>query len=206
MPSVTRKTQSDRAARRDAVRRRLQDAVERLLADSSFMELSVERIVGEAEISRSTFYVYYEDKGDLLHALTQGVVRDGIRASGTWFGRPAAGGKDELRDALKRLFDHYRAHSHLVAAVVEASTYDQRLREGYESEVGDAVRSVAEHLRAGQEQGTVRADLAPDPVASWVVWMMERGLHQLVSGAKGKEVTRLLDSLTEILWNTLYEP
>src|SRR4051794_34010288 len=67
MPSVTRKSQSSRAERRDNIRRRLLAVLENLLdKGENFTEVSVERLVSEAGISRSTFYVYFEDKGDLL--------------------------------------------------------------------------------------------------------------------------------------------
>jgi len=49
------------------MRRRLLEVVQQLLDEGeSFTEMSVERLVSEAGISRSTFYVYFEDKGDLL--------------------------------------------------------------------------------------------------------------------------------------------
>ena len=67
MPSVTRRSQSSRLQRRAQIRHRLLEVVEDLLdKGESYTELSVERLVSEAGISRSTFYVYFEDKGDLL--------------------------------------------------------------------------------------------------------------------------------------------
>ena len=40
---------------------------ERLLAEGSvFSEMSVEQLITEADIARSTFYVYFEDKGALM--------------------------------------------------------------------------------------------------------------------------------------------
>ena len=86
MPSVTRKSHGNRAQRRDEVRRRLLAVVEQLLTEGeSYAEISVERLVSEANLSRSTFYVYFEDKGDLLarvvRAGDRGVERRGL---GRW--------------------------------------------------------------------------------------------------------------------------
>ena len=90
MASVTRRPHSDRAARRGEIGRRLLVAVEKLLADGeSFTEVSVERLVTEAGISRSTFYVYFEDKGDLLQALTADVMIEVIDAARAWWALPA---------------------------------------------------------------------------------------------------------------------
>jgi hypothetical protein len=68
-----------------------------------------------------------------------------------------------------------------------------------------AVGRVAEHIRTGQQSATVRDDVDPDPVASWLTWMTERGLYQLAAPADGVALDRLSESLTAIIWNTLYE-
>ena len=64
MPSLTRKPQSHRSVareqRREQMERRLLDATERLMRDgASFTELSVDRLSGEAGISRASFYIYF---------------------------------------------------------------------------------------------------------------------------------------------------
>ena len=40
--------------------------------------------------------------------------------------------------------------------------------------------------------------------AQWLIWMIERGLYQLVGTADDAEVERQLDSLTEIVWRVVY--
>lgn len=62
MPSLTRKPQGHRSVgreqRREQMERRLLDATERLMRDgASFTELSVDRLSGEAGISRASFYI-----------------------------------------------------------------------------------------------------------------------------------------------------
>jgi hypothetical protein len=40
--------------------------------------------------------------------------------------------------------------------------------------------------------------------AQWLIWMIERGLYQLVGTADDEEVERQLDSLVEIVWRVVY--
>ena len=81
MPSVTRRRPAGRETRRDDARARLLAVVERLLADGeSYTEISIERMVAEAGMARSTFYVYFADKGDLLRAWFAGIT-DELRVS-----------------------------------------------------------------------------------------------------------------------------
>lgn len=87
MASVTRKPQANRQERREQIERLLLDATERLMADgASFTELSVDRLATEAGISRASFYVYFEDKGDLLRRLTGQVFDDLAAAAERWWG------------------------------------------------------------------------------------------------------------------------
>jgi hypothetical protein len=40
--------------------------------------------------------------------------------------------------------------------------------------------------------------------AQWLIWMIERGLYQLVGTADDDEVECQLDSLVEIVWRVVY--
>ncbi len=206
MTSVTRsRNASRRADRRDVIRGQLLAAVEELLAEERYTEVSVERIVGVAGISRSTFYVYFEDKGDLLRVLTEDVVGELIEAARAWWDLPPSASKPAVRSALSGLVDVYRRHELLMAAVVETTTYDDRVREQFAAMMRTAADGVAAHIRTGQKDGFVHPDLDAGRVAAWLTWMTERGLLTLVAGSDAAAGTRLLDALTEIVWNTLYE-
>src|SRR5436190_15346342 len=132
MASVTRRTHNARAARREELGRRLLVAVETLLADGeSFTEVSVERLVTEAQISRSTFYVYFEDKGDLLQALTADVMTEVIDAARAWWELPPGADRGDVEAAMRGIVATYRGHMTLMVAVVDAATYDARVRERF---------------------------------------------------------------------------
>src|ERR1700761_2003644 len=102
MPSITRNTQSSRARRREEIRDRLGSAAEKLMAGGeSYTELSVERIVREAGISRATFYVYFEDKGDLLRALAEDFIERMIGAAAAWWSLRSDATRMDLRAAMR---------------------------------------------------------------------------------------------------------
>ncbi len=207
MASVTRKAQNSRAARRGEIARRLLVAVEKLLADGeSFTEVSVERLVGEAGVSRSTFYVYFEDKGDLLQVLTEDVMTEVIDAARGWWELPPEADRADVEAAMRVIGAAYRGHMTLMAAVVEASSYDARVRERFGELIQLARGEVASHIAEGQRRGFVRRDVDAEPVAGWLTWMAERGLYQLVRLADDEAgVERLTGALTAIVWNTLYQ-
>jgi AcrR family transcriptional regulator len=207
MPSVTRRAQSSRAERRQELRTRLLEAMEALLAEGhGFTELSVERLASEAGVSRSTFYVYFEDKGDLLRAWLEGITSEVTEAARDWWALPAGATKADLRAVLDRIVRTYRPHTLLMGAVFAASTYDGALRQDVDRFIGGNIAGLKRHIAAGQKAGTVDPGLRPAQTAAWLTWMAERGLHLLVASASDEELERLVDAYTDIIWNTLYAP
>lgn len=205
MPSPTRHARSTRAQRREEIRDLLGTAVEKLMADGeSYTELSVERIVRAAGISRATFYVYFEDKGDLLRALAEDFVERMLEAASAWWSLPGDASRADLRVALRAIFDAYRPHKLVAAAVVEVSSYDASLRALFGDLLERVIAAVTEHIETGQREGFVEPELDPQRTAAWLTWMAERGLYQLVAPAGAAATERLLDALTDITWNTLY--
>src|SRR6516165_8477501 len=104
MPAVTRRGKVSRAERREEIARRLFVIVERLLAEGfAFSEISVEQLITEAGIARSTFYVYFEDKGALLVELMDRATQEIGAAASDWFELPPTATRKDLRKALSGL-------------------------------------------------------------------------------------------------------
>jgi TetR/AcrR family transcriptional regulator, ethionamide resistance regulator len=207
MPSVTRRRPTGRGTRRNEVRGRLLAVVERLLADGEgYTEISVERLATEAGIARSTFYVYFADKGDLLRAWFAEITDELRDAAMGWWQLPPPPGYDDVRSALAEIVAAYRPHTPLMAAVYDTAAYDPAVRELVTAMMNENMAGLRTHIRRGQREGFIDPALAPPEAAAWLTWMAERGLHQLVRGASDAEVQRLVDAYARIVWNTLYRP
>jgi TetR/AcrR family transcriptional regulator, ethionamide resistance regulator len=205
MPSVTRKSHGNRAKRRDDVRRRLLTVVERLMSQGeSYAEISVERLVSEAGLSRSTFYVYFEDKGDLLRAWFTQVIEELEDAAGAWWQLDGSATRADLHVALGQIVRSYRPHTTLMAALYDISSYDVTAREEVTTMMGRNAGGLLRHVRDGQSQGWIDPFLRPEETAAWLMWMAERGLHQMVRTADDDEADKLIVAFTDIIWNTLY--
>ena len=109
-----------------------------------------------------------------------------------------------MRAGIDNLVDVYRAHTTLMAAIVDTSSYDVAVREEFHAVILGGQEELADQIRRGQAAGTVRGDLDPARTAGWLAWMVEHGLHQLVRGADDSEAERLAEALARILWNALY--
>ena len=196
-----------RARRREEARARLLEVVERRLrAGETFAEIKVGEIVAEARLSRTTFYVYFEDKADLLRAWYDDVSVTIMDAAGRWWGLGPAADREDLRAALAGIVAAYRPHPELMAATHEAIGYDQDVRQSVNSAMEHYIAGLSAHIERGQAEGFVDPALPPRDTAYWLQWMAERGLHRMVRNESSTRTDALLDAYTLIVWNTLYAP
>jgi hypothetical protein len=93
-----------------------------------------------------------------------------------------------------------------MAAAFHAAAYDPGVRELTEAFMDANIASLRRHIRAGQKAGFVDRELPGDDVATWLLWMAERGFHVLLPNASDSAINRHLDAYTAITWNTLYAP
>ena len=207
MPSVTRRSQNSRPDRRDRVRDRLLAVVEKLLANGeSFTEISIERMVQAAGMSRSTFYVYFQDKGDLLRAWFADIESEIAEAGAGWWEIDAQSTREDLRAALERVVMTYRPYAPLMAATFDAAAYDPGVREHTEAMMQANSAGLRKHIRQGQRAGFIDAALPAGETAEWLTWMAERAFHVLLQGLSPRELRPHIDAYTAIVWNTLYAP
>lgn len=192
--------------RRALLARHFVAVVEPLLeAGDAYADLSVESLITAGGISRSTFYAYFEDKGDLLSAMAADVTAELFEAGRSWWDFPDDGDKAALREALRPALETQRRHRAILGAVADTAAYDARVRAQHARLVSEVAGNLATHVRGAQRRGTACSDLDAARVARWLIWMHERGLHQLVTPAADAEAAKLLDALTDIVWRTLYE-
>jgi AcrR family transcriptional regulator len=203
-------SQEDVDARRRAARRR--ELVERILPvvearlqeEGSYVTLTVDAILEDARLSRSTFYRYFKDKNELLVALIEPVLEDVRLAAIRPLDRTAAPTREELHAELRENFDIYRAHIPLLNALVEVSYSEPEIRDRFLAGFGNVHQTIAGHIARGQRDGFVRPDVRPDETAAWITWMAERGMTQLVALADDEARDRLAESLATMVWYTLY--
>ncbi|MDO3401692.1 TetR/AcrR family transcriptional regulator [Mycolicibacterium neoaurum] len=206
MPSVTRTPtkSSNRGQKRADIERRLLDATDRLMAEgATFTELSVDRLAGAADMSRRTFYVYFQDKADLLRSLaTQVFIEQEAALQTAW--KSAQRDYSDLQTAVAEIVKSYRRHEALLSAVVETAAYDAQVGESYRSLMQRATAVVELVIETGKSNGTIRADLHTYEVAATLTWMVERACHQILRGAAAGADERLAESLSHIIWTSLY--
>lgn len=171
--------------------------VQLLERGAPFAELGIEQIARTAGFSRPTFYAYFDDKRALI--LTMGrAFRDELAiAADPWL----SADHDELRPTLVEVLEVFRRHRAVVAAVVEAATYD--------AEVAEFWRALHNRFLATAEQRIRRSDPTADRAhaharAFALVWMTERAITEHLATPSAQE-SALIDELTRF-WQDATSP
>ena len=194
-------------ARRDALRAQVLSIVERQLrSGATYADINVATVVAEAGISRSTFYAYFVDKTNLLRMWYAEFTQVILAAAQAWWSLDRTATKGEVRAALERIMDAYRAHPELMAATHEAIGTDQGVREAVDDAMRRYIDGLRTHIEAGQADGVIDPSLPAAETAYWLQWMAERGLHRMVRAESRSSQDRLAEAYTSIVWNTLYAP
>ncbi|WP_205696250.1 TetR/AcrR family transcriptional regulator [Conexibacter sp. SYSU D00693] len=204
MPSVTRSRSAGRE-RRDGVERDVLAAVEGLLADgASFTELGVARIADAAGIARSTFYVHFRDKVDLLVRLTEAATEELFADARGWVRGDEGDGLDGLVAAILRIVRQYRRHGALLQALHEVAAYEPTVARFWRARIEDFVAALADQLRVRRDAGETHADLDPDLSARIIAWSVERNVTDQVTHRPAGEDEAFAAALGRLVWRTLY--
>jgi AcrR family transcriptional regulator len=202
MAKPVRRQLSNRAARRADILLALADAAaESVREESTFADLSVERLSRQAGISRASFYLYFEDKGELVRAWYDALASSAEVVLAEWWEseRPTS---QLISRVLNELADEYVGRRFIVNAVQDTSAQDPLLRDALDDAFLRRTAALRKHMVRGQRAGWVDAQLVASTTAPWLVAMIDRVMEQVVS--RGRSEASLIETGTDIIRHTLY--
>jgi AcrR family transcriptional regulator len=168
-----------------------------------YTEISVEKLSVAADLTRTTFYVYFEDKVDLLMAWLENVREAAGSAPIGWAVRDRAPTRAELRRDVAAALARYRPHTAVLAAARDTALFESRADAAYRAFVRRSIDDLADHIERGRDGGWIHPDLPATEVATWLASMVHRTLSATPPLDEHAYMNRLED-YTDIFWNTLY--
>jgi TetR/AcrR family transcriptional regulator, ethionamide resistance regulator len=202
MAKPNRRQPSSRAARRADILLALADAAAESVCDgTTFVDLSVERLSRQAGISRASFYLYFEDKGELVRGWYDAL--DG-RVSGVlteWWEADNPTG-ELLSGVLSGLAAEYAGQRFVVNAVQETSAHDPLLREALDDAFQRRTVALRKHIARGQRAGWIDSELVAATTAPWLVAMIDRVMEQVA--ARETSDPSLIETGADIIRHSLY--
>jgi AcrR family transcriptional regulator len=145
------------------------DAARNLLSTRPTSEVTVGAIMAATTLSRKSFYVYFENRYDLLRRLVEplGAERDAI-CEALWVeGTSMATGG---RTALLRLAELYATHGRLLRALAEASSQDHEARRAWSEFLEPVIAAHAAKIEQEVERGQI-SGIDPERTARALIGM-----------------------------------
>jgi len=180
VPTVTKPRASGRQ-RREAIESDVLRAVEKLIAEGhSYTELPVQRIAEEAGIARSTFYVHFPDKAQLLIRLADIATMDLFRAAEGWWQGDHRDGPEGVAATMERMITGFREHDRVLLALVELAGYEPEVAVYWQERVAAFIAVVRARLDELVLAGEVSPAIDTASTAAVLTWMVERSVAQHV--------------------------
>ncbi|MEU8836317.1 TetR/AcrR family transcriptional regulator [Streptomyces sp. NBC_01550] len=204
MASTTRRP-SDAAHRRAELEKRILSVIEDRLRDGvTYTELSVEQIAQAAGISRSTFYLYFRDKVDVLLRLSGSLKIESSKIAASWKPTGPGGGVDGLAHTYELILRHYRKHAVLLAAINEVAAYDPVVREAWTLDQDRFTDTLVTILEDEQRAGRTSADIDPRLAATIIVQGGAHVIAQQVATSEGSDDGAVARELACGYWYGIY--
>jgi TetR/AcrR family transcriptional regulator, ethionamide resistance regulator len=178
-------------------------ATERLLCQGTpFTRLGVSEIATAAGIARSTFYVHFADKSDLLLRLAARAVADLRDALDRWWTQRRSGDEGGMTECMMRVIDAYRAHATVLAAVGEVAGYDPAVATVWRDRVDLYARRLRRELEEDRRRGLLAAGIDVEVAPFVVTWSIERTVAEHVRSSSPTEDRALARALSHFCRST----
>lgn len=199
MPSITRKARTS-TDRRAVEKRILSSANDLLKGGTTFTELSIGAIANAAGVARSTFYVHFADKTDLLKQLVAEAAEDLFAVASEWLGTNEIDGPARLAAMLRQFLSISRRKSHIYSAVMEAMAYDSDVDELWNDQLGELTTQLKVMLSVAAENGNLADEVNLDHLAEIAAWSIERNVSRQVLHAHPSSDSAFAESMGRALW------
>lgn len=156
---------ADRRTRR--TRQLLRDALLALLKEKRYEAISVQDIIERADVARSTFYVHYLDKDDLL------VGKWGVFASNLGHHAELMAYEEDNAQSIfptRVWFQHIQAQDPILKIIARDSAMDLAMKTLHGILRGDMQTKVQKHLA---EDSTISHSLVTDYLASSLMTLIQ---------------------------------
>jgi AcrR family transcriptional regulator len=177
---------------------------ERLLAERSLGEISVDDLAQGAGLSRSAFYFYFPSKSAVVLTLVDRMVEQTAGAGTDTLLKIDSDPAGAWRGGIESFYATFGAHRPVIRAVTELSATNEEARELWSQVMEGWVEQVTALIGSSLERDGARTIAARD-LATALVQMNERVLHAIfVEESPAVDERAVIDTLTHIWVRSIY--
>ncbi|MFN8161517.1 MAG: TetR/AcrR family transcriptional regulator [Solirubrobacterales bacterium] len=202
MPAAATARRDSRRRRHERTRARIVETALRLSGHRPFKDLTVDEIARGAGVSRTAFYIYFGDKGELLLAAVEELAQELFAEAERWW-RGDGDPEELVREAVSGVVIAYAKGASVLRVATEVSTYDDEVGAFWLALMERFIAATEEQIRSEQQRGRVSEALDARATAEALNWMTERCCYVFL--ARGERSPQaLIETLTGVWLSTLY--
>lgn len=191
---------------REEARTEILDTAEGFLRQRPFQELKVGELMQGTSIGRSAFYVYFQDRYQLIAALLERLEAQLVEAAEPWLGEVHLDPLADVRSSIERTVAVWVAHGPVLRAIADAAPQDELVQAAYRWGLLERfIVAVAERIEEGQKLGRVQP-LNPPETAAALILMNERYLADRLGTVPQSDPEEVVETLYGIWTAVLYGP
>ena len=174
---------TDRRQPQRSVQRRIAilESLDRHLQESSFESINIADTSRRAGVTRSAFYIYFENKAAAVSALMEQMYDDAFVAADL-LSNPAEAPQRRVRAMIDAFFGTWERHRYLYQAMLEARASSAAVREMWDSDRASFVPPVAATIDAERRAGRAPDGPDADVLATMLLEFNDRLLERLTVG------------------------
>lgn len=178
---------------------------ERLLAERSLSEISVDDLAQGAGISRSAFYFYFPSKDAVVLTLVDRVIEQAGAARDRVLQLHADDPGVAWRDGIESFYEVFGAHRPVIRAVSDLGASNEEARALWSQVMEGWVAQLSELIEAERERGAAPRSVPARDLATALVQMNERVLHAIfIEETPAVREREVIDTLTHVWRNAIY--
>lgn len=178
---------------------------ERLLSERPLREIAVDELAAGADISRPSFYFYFESKNAVLRALVGRVADEMYAEAEGWLEHEDDSPEITVSRSIGAAAQQWRDHGPVLRAAVQTWGSVPELRAFWEDVVRRFVKQSAARIAEERESGTAPPGPEPEALAKALIWMNERCFYTTSLGADPSlDDDELVPTLTAIWLRSIY--
>ncbi|ABM16449.1 transcriptional regulator, TetR family [Mycolicibacterium vanbaalenii PYR-1] len=205
--SPTRPARGRRAARPSGDDRELAilETAERLLADRSLAEISVDDLAKGAGISRPTFYFYFASKDAVLLTLLERVIAEADAALAQLIAERSSDRRTIWRRGINVFFETFGAHRAVCATTVGVKSTNSEARELWSRSMQRWIDHIAAVIEAERADGAAPVTVPARELSTALNLMNESVMTATFTGHQPAiPDDRVLDNLVHIWTTSIY--
>lgn len=184
---------------KNLTRTRLVAAALEKFTELGYHATTIEDIVGAAGASRSTFYLHFKGKVNIVHELIA-IMEPEAGEIFAWFDDADHVSWEGLRDTIPEFVGFYTRHKKVMRAIEDAIAVDREVKAVYQPTTSCFAEGLARHLGRGRDEEKDDARLR----ATMLIVQLERFCFMwIVRGDWNLDRERTISSITDIWWREI---